>query len=79
MTINPDRPIEKLVGNNYGIVRQRLANVHVMTPILEQAREARPRGMRSVPVALRRGWALCVLETIEEYRGTYTAVVTGSF
>ena len=77
MRINTDRPIEELTGSNYGIVRQRLGNIHVMTPILAQARHARPAGMRNVPVALRRGWALCVLQTIHEYRGTFHAVTTG--
>lgn len=78
ITINPNRPIEELVGENYGIVRMRLGNIHVMTSVKEQLRHARPKGMRRVPVALRRGWALCVLETISEYRSTYLHVMKGS-
>jgi len=32
--------------------------------------------MRRVPAALRRGWALCLLETLAEYRSTYIGVVS---
>ena len=78
MTINPDRPIEELQGTNRGIVRQRLANIHCMTPLLGQARAARPKTMRGVPVALRRGWAKCVIDTMNEYQGTYVAVMSGN-
>lgn len=77
-TINPSRPIEPLAGDNRGIVRQRLANTHCMTRVLEQARIARPKGMRFVPVALRRGWALCVLEAVSEYRGTFVGVMSAN-
>ena len=75
MRINPNRPIEDLVGDNRGIVRQRLGNRHCMGRVLQQARECRPKGMRTVPVALRRGWAKCVLETISEYRSTFIGVM----
>ena len=75
MKINPDRPLEDLVGDNRGIVRMRLGNVHVARSYLHAARESRPRNMRLMPVALRRGWAKCVLETWNEYRGTYNAVM----
>ena len=77
MNRNPKRPVEELTGNNCGIVRMKLANIHCQNRILEQCRKARPNNMRSYPVALRRGWALCVLETIDEYQDTYRAVVTG--
>ncbi len=78
MNINHNRPIEKLVGDNRGIVRQILGRTHCMSTPLTAARAARPRGMRNVPIALRRGWALCVLETLAEYRGEYVAVMTGN-
>lgn len=79
MNINANRPLEELVGDNRGIVRQILGRCHCCRPVMELAREARPKGMRSVPVALRRGWAKCVIETIAEYRETYFAVMTGRF
>jgi hypothetical protein len=77
MRINHDRPVEPLVGENYDIVRMRLGNVHCMSSVLSQARIARPRNMRSVPVELRRGWALCVLETIRANRELYVYVMKG--
>ncbi len=78
MRINESRPVESLVGNNRGIVRQRLGNFHVSNSFLAAARFARPNGgLRKYPVALRRGWALCVLETWKEYRNTYAAVMCG--
>lgn len=76
--VNSQRPIEELVGANYGIVRQRLGNVHCMSGALAAARAARPRGMRGVPVPLRRGWAKCVLDTLAENRDLYLRVVRGS-
>lgn len=78
MQINPKRPLEKLTGDNRGIVRQRLGNIHCMTSIREQLKTVRPKAMRSLPPRLRRGWALTVLETIAEYRSTYLAVTTGN-
>ena len=78
MKIDESKPLENLVGDNRGIVRMRLANLHCMTPVLEQARAVRPKRMRDVPVALRRGWAKCVLETVAEYRKTYVEVMTRS-
>lgn len=68
---------EPLVGNNRGIVRQRLGCIHCCSSVLEAARHARPNGMRSVPVALRRGWVKCVIDTMEEYKSTYAAVMLG--
>ena len=78
-TIAAARELEPLVGTNRGMVRQRLANIHCMTPILRAARAARPDGgLRKYPVGLRRGWALCVLATLAEYRILYADVVTGN-
>lgn len=76
MYINPDRPVEELRGDNRGIVRQILGRVHVMTPIKEQLRECRPKGLAKVPVELRRGWVLCALSTIAEYRSTFIGVTS---
>lgn len=75
MRINRKRPIERLTGSNRGITRMRLGNVHCMSSTLEQARKVRPKNMRSVPVALRRGWVLCVLQTIKENRKLYRTVM----
>lgn len=77
ININPARPVEELTGSNYGIVRQRLGALHVGNTYLAAARHARPRSLRDYPVALRRGWALCVLETWREYRATYSHVMLG--
>ncbi len=77
MRIDTGKPLEELVGTNRGIVRQRLGNIHCMTHPIAAARICRPRNMRRAPVALRRGWALCVLETLHEYRSTYVAVTSG--
>lgn len=74
MTIT--RPVENLVGDNRGMVRFRLGQIHCMTPVKEQLRECRPRNMRKAPPELRRGWVLCVLETIAEYRGTFVGVTS---
>lgn len=75
MQLNPSRKIEEMVGNNRGIIRQKLARIHCMTSVLSAARECRPKSMRSVPVALRRGWAKCIMDTLAEYRGTYIGVM----
>lgn len=75
MYVNPERPVEELTGSNRGIVRQILARTHCMTPVLKAARECRPARMRTVPVALRRGWVKCVMDTLAEYRGTFTGVM----
>jgi|3_EtaG_2_1085321.scaffolds.fasta_scaffold02460_3 hypothetical protein len=67
------RPVTRLSGSNRGMVRQRLGNIHCMTSIKQQLRHARPQDMRRATWELRRGWVLCVLETIREYRGTFYA------
>ena len=77
MLINNNREIEPLVGDNRGIVRQILGRVHCYSSRLTAARAARPKGMRRVSIALRRGWALCVLQTIAEYRGEFDLVMKG--
>ena len=77
MKINPDRPLERLVGDNLGIVRQKLGNSHCELPLMDQVRACRIRDRRSAPVGLRRGLVLAVLETAAEYRETYRGVVSG--
>ena len=77
MIVNKDRPIEELVGRNEWIVRKRLGNLHVMTPIKEQLRLVRPKNMRDFPVELRRGWAFLVLTTIEHGRDDFIFCTTG--
>lgn len=77
--INPARPLEELTGQNYGILCQKLARIHCCTGWREAYRDIRSgiRNWHSVPVALRRGLAKCVFDTLAEYRGTYLAVMTG--
>lgn len=77
MTINRTRPVENLIGDNRGMIRMKLGNIHCMSSVLTAARHCRPKNMRRVPVALRRGWAKCVIETLAEYQGTYRFVMTG--
>jgi hypothetical protein len=75
--INPDRPVEELTGDNRGIVRMRLGNIHAMSSYLDAARAARPKSLRKFPVALRRGWAKCVIDTHRSNQALYTAVMHG--
>lgn len=46
-----------------------------MSPLHEQLRHARPGSLRPYPVALRRGWVACVLETVAEHRRTFIGVM----
>lgn len=87
LRINPSRPLEELLGVNRGIVRQKLGRVHCMTDWREAYRDIR-RGIidragvdawRDYPLALRRGLAKCVHDTLAEFRGTYVAVMSGNF
>lgn len=79
MKINKNRPVEPLTGDNYGIVKHILGNVHCMSPIKEQLKRARPPKIRQVPPKLRRGWVQTCLEIIKENRELYTSVTTGQF
>ncbi len=72
------RPIEKLVGDNRGIVRLKLGNMHCMTPLRKALRVCRPKNVRKLPVPLRRGLILCVIETLQEYREMYRDVSNGT-
>ena len=78
MKINPSRPLDQLAGANYGIVCNRLGRIHCMTPRREQLRAARPLKMRSIPPALRRGWAKCVHEIMYENRDLFAGVMSGN-
>lgn len=75
MNINPNRPVEDLIGDNRGIMRQKLGRIHCCTSIMNAARETRPRNMRALPVELRRGWVKCIADTLAEYRSTFYSVV----
>lgn len=75
--IDPRRPMEPLIGNNRGIVRQKLARVHCCRPWRYVAREIRPANWRQVPPALRRGLLLCIVETLREYRTLFVDVQQG--
>jgi hypothetical protein len=75
MKIDKSKPLEELVGINRGVVRQKLARIHCMTPIIDQARIACPTDLWDAPVELRRGWVKCVIDTIVEYRDEYTSVM----
>lgn len=75
MRVDPKRPMEKLVGDNYGVVRLRCRNMHVNTPFRVAARECRPKNIRSAPPALRRGLLLAVMECLAENRAEYRAVM----
>jgi hypothetical protein len=77
MYVSPNRPIEELIGENFGIVRMRLGNHHAGCSLLSAARCARPRNMRRAPVALRRGWVKRVAETWADNRETYLYAITG--
>ena len=78
MRINPDRPMEELVGDNRGIVRMKLGNIHCMTPFREAARICRPENIGLASSGLKRGLLKCVWETLQEYRETYRAVTGGA-
>ena len=77
MRINQARPLERLRGHNLFIVHNILNHVHVSRSLLYAARAARPKNMRSIPVALRRGWVLTVIETWADNRGLFAEVMSG--
>ena len=77
MNINPNRPIEKLVGVNHFITKKRVDRCHISLSLLQVAREARPTNMRKAPPSLRRGWVLCVMETHQANQGLFYQVVKG--
>ena len=76
MRINPKRPVEPLIGIIYRIVRIKMGNLHINASKLEAARHCRPKGVRKAPIALRRGWALAVLELHQKNMNLYKKIVT---
>ncbi len=77
LRIDPNRPMEELVGDNKRYVRWKLGQIHCMTNFREAARKCRLANRKDVPVALRRGLLKCVWDTLEEYRETYLSVMNG--
>lgn len=78
LRIDPSRPLERLIGDNYGIIRMRCGRIHCCTPFMDAVRQIRPKSVRSVPPALRRGLILCIAETLAAYRDEYVAVMSGN-
>lgn len=77
--LNPKRPFEKIVGTNRSVIRYKLGNVHAANSLWHALHMARPKDMRSMPVALRRGWVKCVIEEWKSIQKVYHNVLTGSF
>ena len=77
MRINQARPLERLRGHNLSSVRNILGRIHVSRSLLYAARAARPKNMGAVPVALRRGWVLAVIETWTDNRRLFAEVMRG--
>lgn len=77
LRIDPERPIEELAGTNRRHVRWKLGNMHCMTPLSEAVRKCRPTNVSEASPALRRGLIKCVVDTLNEYRGTFLAVTGG--
>ena len=77
MNINKDRPLEELDGPNARIIRHKLGWIHCCTPLKEAFRECRPKGMRKMPVALRRGWVKFVADTHQANFNEFAAVTSG--
>jgi hypothetical protein len=76
--INPNRPLEELVGQNRWVVRHKLGRIHLANSLKHALRETRPKGMRTMPVELRRGWVLCTINTWNEFKNDWIAVTTGN-
>lgn len=77
LRIDETKPLEPLIGTNYGVIRLKLGNIHCMTSVRDQMRQVRPKNMRNYPVALRRGWVLTVLELIDQNQDLYRHVMCG--
>ena len=78
MQINDNRPFEAMRGPNASIIRYKLGRIHCCTPIREALQECRPERMRTMPVALRRGWVKFVLDTHRENLECFIAVTSGN-
>lgn len=94
MNINPAKPIEELIGDNRGIVRMILGNVHCSCPLSYAARAVYSKlcakrretagltlrgALAEYPRPLRRGLALCIVETWDEYTQQYREIRYGTF
>lgn len=92
MRLDPTKPVEELIGDNRGIVRMILGNVHCAQPLSEAARTVYAKlhgkarqatgqtlreALRTYPRPLRRGLVLCIVETLREYTADYRAVCSG--
>lgn len=74
------KPIEELTGDNYGVVRMKLGNIHCCTRPIDAIRDIQ-NGIKNwddIPQPLKRGFYLCIIETLAEYRQTYVDVVSGN-
>jgi len=73
------RPVERMLGMNQRCIRSIIGSCHVSKSLLEVARAARPKRLRAeASVELRRGWALCVIQTWKKNRAEYISVISGS-
>ena len=69
------KPVTRMSGINRFAIRQKLGRIHVSHTILDAMRHVRPKEIRQLPVPLRRGFTLCVVETWREYQDLYTKVM----
>ena len=74
------KPVEELRGNNRGIVRIKIGNMHCLTPTTEVIRTVRDSicNWAIVPKPLRRGFILCCLEKLKEDRDLFNYVSKGA-
>lgn len=77
LRINPERPIEPLIGDNRRYVRWKCGQLHCMTSLREACRQMRPRNILDASPALRRGMILCVAETMYGNRQLFQDVMAG--
>ena len=89
MNINPNRPLERLVGDNAARVRFKVGKLHVATsymdvyravirPLIKQAKRKRKRGWARYPAALRRGLVLYCYEQHAQNFKLYRDVMSGN-
>lgn len=81
MQLRITKPIEELIGNNRGIVRLKLGHIHCCTRPIDAIREIKStiRNWNDIPKPLRRGFILCCLQTLNEYKQTYISVMNGGY
>jgi hypothetical protein len=66
---------EEIVGDNLAIIHMRVGNLHVSQPLKDALQCCRPRHMRDMPVAMRRGWVKAVKDVWAENRKVYNQVM----